>query len=50
MLHLIMNFWINRPTELAKVDILVAGEKVDALSMLVHKDRVSRGRGDPANG
>jgi GTP-binding protein LepA len=28
-----------RPTELAKVDILVAGEKVDALSMLVHKDR-----------
>jgi GTP-binding protein LepA len=28
-----------RPTELAKVDILVAGEKVDALSMLVHRDR-----------
>jgi len=28
-----------RATELAKVDILVAGEKVDALSMLVHKDR-----------
>ncbi|MGC8658113.1 MAG: translation elongation factor 4 [Desulfomonilaceae bacterium] len=28
-----------RPTELAKVDILVAGEKVDALSMLVHKER-----------
>ena len=28
-----------RETELAKVDILVAGEKVDALSMLVHKER-----------
>ncbi|MCX5872398.1 MAG: translation elongation factor 4 [Deltaproteobacteria bacterium] len=28
-----------RPTELAKVDLLVAGEKVDALSMLVHKER-----------
>jgi len=28
-----------RPTELAKVDIMVAGEKVDALSMLVHRDR-----------
>jgi GTP-binding protein LepA len=28
-----------RPTDLVKVDILVAGEKVDALSMLVHKDR-----------
>lgn len=28
-----------RKTELAKVDILVAGERVDALSMLVHKDR-----------
>ncbi|MFH0824740.1 MAG: translation elongation factor 4 [Pseudomonadota bacterium] len=28
-----------RPTDLAKVDILVAGEKVDALSMLVHRDR-----------
>ena len=32
-------FLEDRPTELAKVDILVAGEKVDALSMLVHKDR-----------
>jgi GTP-binding protein LepA len=28
-----------RETELAKVDIMVAGERVDALSMLVHKDR-----------
>lgn len=28
-----------RPTDLVKVDILVAGEKVDALSMLVHRDR-----------
>ncbi len=28
-----------RPTELAKVDIMVAGERVDALSMLVHKER-----------
>jgi len=28
-----------RSTELAKVDILVSGERVDALSMLVHKDR-----------
>ena len=27
-----------RPTELAKVDIMVAGERVDALSMLVHKN------------
>jgi GTP-binding protein LepA len=28
-----------RPTDLVKVDILVSSEKVDALSMLVHKDR-----------
>jgi GTP-binding protein LepA len=28
-----------RPTDLVKVDLLVAGEKVDALSMLVHKDK-----------
>ncbi len=28
-----------RETELVKVDILVAGEKVDALSMLVHRNR-----------
>jgi GTP-binding protein LepA len=28
-----------RTTELAKVDIMVAGERVDALSMLVHRDR-----------
>lgn len=28
-----------RKTDLAKVDILVAGEKVDALSMLVHTER-----------
>lgn len=28
-----------RSTELVKVDILVASERVDALSMLVHKDR-----------
>lgn len=28
-----------RQTELVKVDILVSSEKVDALSMLVHKDR-----------
>jgi GTP-binding protein LepA len=28
-----------RTTDLAKVDILVAGERVDALSMLVHSDR-----------
>ncbi len=32
-------FLEHRETELAKVDILVAGEKVDALSMLVHKER-----------
>jgi len=28
-----------RPTHLVKVDILVSGEKVDALSMLVHRER-----------
>jgi GTP-binding protein LepA len=28
-----------RPTDLVKVDMLVAGEKVDALSMLVHRDK-----------
>ncbi|AFM23781.1 translation elongation factor 4 [Desulfomonile tiedjei] len=33
------DFLEYRETELAKVDILVSGEKVDALSMLVHKDR-----------
>ncbi len=32
-----------RPTDLAKVDILVNGERVDALAMLVHKDK-ARGR------
>ena len=29
-----------RPTSLVKLDILVNGEKLDALSMIVHKDRV----------
>ncbi len=29
-----------RPTSLQKLDILVNGEKLDALSMIVHKDRV----------
>jgi len=33
------DFLEYRATELAKVDILVASEKVDALAMLVHKDR-----------
>jgi GTP-binding protein LepA len=33
------DFLEYRPTDLVKVDILVAGEKVDALSMLVHRDR-----------
>jgi GTP-binding protein LepA len=33
------DFLEYRPTDLVKVDILVAGEKVDALSMLTHKDR-----------
>lgn len=33
------DFLEYRSTELAKVDILVASEKVDALSMLVHKDQ-----------
>ncbi|MDQ7783673.1 MAG: translation elongation factor 4 [Desulfomonilaceae bacterium] len=33
------DFLEYRTTDLAKVDILVAGEKVDALSMLVHADR-----------
>jgi len=32
-----------RPTNLAKVDIMVNGEKIDALAMLVHKDK-ARGR------
>ena len=32
-----------RPTDLAKVDILVNGERVDALAMLVHRDK-ARGR------
>jgi GTP-binding protein LepA len=31
-----------RATELVKVDILVNGEKVDALSMLAHKDRAQQ--------
>jgi GTP-binding protein LepA len=33
------DFLEYRATRLVKVDILVAGEKVDALSMLVHSDR-----------
>lgn len=33
------DFLEYRKTELVKVDILVAGEKVDALSMLVHAER-----------
>jgi GTP-binding protein LepA len=32
-------FLEHRATDLAKVDILVGGERVDALSMLVHSDR-----------
>ncbi len=38
--------WLGyRPAELEKVDVLVSGEKVDALSFIVHKDRAySRGR------
>jgi GTP-binding protein LepA len=28
----------NRPSDLVKVDILLAGDKVDALSIIVHKD------------
>ncbi|MFC1834150.1 translation elongation factor 4 [Thermodesulfobacteriota bacterium] len=31
-----------RATDLVKVDMLVAGEKVDALSMLIHKDRAQQ--------
>jgi GTP-binding protein LepA len=33
------DFLEYRPTDLVKVDILVASERVDALSMLVHADR-----------
>ena len=36
-----------RPTDLAKVDIMVNGEKVDALAMLVHHDK-ARARALPA--
>jgi GTP-binding protein LepA len=39
------DFLEYRQTDLVKVDLLVAGEKVDALSMLVHRDRAySRAR------
>jgi len=35
-----------RPSELVKLDIMLAGEAVDALSMVVHKDKAySAGRG-----
>jgi GTP-binding protein LepA len=35
-----------RPANLAKVDILVNGEPVDALSLIVHRDKAqSVGRG-----
>lgn len=38
--------WLDtRPAELEKVDVLVSGERVDALSFIVHKDRAyARGR------
>lgn len=38
--------WLGyRPADLEKVDVLVSGEKVDALSFIVHKDRAhARGR------
>jgi GTP-binding protein LepA len=33
-----------RPTELVKLDILINGERVDALSQLVHEDRAVHAR------
>ncbi len=39
------NFLRFEPADLVKVDVLINGERVDALSMIVHRDRAqSRGR------